>query len=820
MMQYNIAGLYIIGVPYRIDRIYKYYIPADLIGKILVGSVVNVPFGRSNRKSYAIVYSLACGNPDEDDVKMKPIFSLEQGFTMSKELIGLCDYVRTHCFCSFGDVARCIIPSAFFSKIKETYRALPYFPEREKISAKALAIYDAVACANQMSVEKLVRMYGEEVISILPRLVKLKYLEKTVASSVKNIKSVKYVHLLCDADSAYELIESKKLRGIKQVALVKYLIEHKSAPLNDLSEQLFISAATIKSLEERKIIETETREVSRDPYKITKSPNDIILTDKQQQAYAEIEKLINGDAPSAALLYGITGSGKTMVIKKAIDSVLSKGKQVIMLVPEIALTPQAIDVFCSYYGDKVVLLHSSLSDGERFDAWRKIIAGKANICIGTRSAVFAPFDNLGMIVIDEEHEHTYKSESNPKYHARDVARYRCANTGSLMLLCSATPSLESYYKAKKGIYKLIKLTERYSGAKLPQTVISDMRIDAAEGRISALGSIMEDALRKTVANKDQAILFINRRGYNNYVSCPLCGFVQKCERCSVSMTYHSYGKKSGGGYLVCHYCGSRKELIKVCPECSNEHLSYMGFGTQKAEDELSNLFSDIPMIRMDADTASSRHSIDRMLDKFRKGDAKLLIGTQMVSKGHDFPGVTLVGVLLADNSLYLDDYRANERTFSMITQVVGRAGRGKKSGIAIIQTYNPEHPVIKFAAEQNYEDFYENEIALRKNFVFPPFCDMVHLTFSTSEESVFKSLLPEFSSRLAALLKEEYSDVPLVIFGPFEAPIYRLNNTYRMKYIFKCKDNGRTRELFSRLYSEFSKLESNKLGISIDINPN
>lgn len=819
-MQYNIAGLHIIGVPYRADCVYEYYIPHDLVDKIVRGSIVNVPFGRSNRKSYAVVYSQRSEDIDELQLKLKPIFSVDPDFTLSEELMGLCDFTKRHCFCSFGDVVKCIVPSAFFSKIQETYTALPFSDERQKVSVKALVVYDAVASAGVMSAESLIKKFGKEVTPILSGLVELGYLKKNVGASERNIKQVKYIHLLYDNDGAYELIKDKKLHGLKQIALVRYLIDHGSVTTTELSEVLSIGASTVKSLADKGIIEIESRELSRTPYKIGQASDDVELSNMQNEAYSEIESLIAEEKPNAALLYGITGSGKTMVIKKAIDKVLSIGKQVIMLVPEIALTPQAVAVFCSYYGDKVALLHSSLSDGERFDAWRKISSGEACICIGTRSAVFAPFDNLGMIVIDEEHEHTYKSESNPKYHARDIARYRCAHTNSLMLLCSATPSIDSFYKAEKGYYKLIKLTERYNNAKLPQTIISDMRIDAMQNNTSAVGSIMQDALKKTIANNDQAILFVNRRGYNNYISCPLCGFVQKCEKCSVSMTYHSYGKKSKGGYLVCHYCGNRKALPAVCPECANEHMNYMGFGTQKAEDDIATLFNDVPTIRMDADTASSRHSIDKMLEKFRKGEAKLLVGTQMVSKGHDFPGVTLVGVLLADASLYLDDYRANERTFSLITQVVGRAGRGDKAGIAIIQTYNPEHPVIKLAAAQNYEDFYKNEIAIRKNFVFPPFCDMVHFTFSSTEEAVFKNLLGDFAARLSALLKGDYKDVSLVVFGPFEAPVYRVNNTYRMKYIFKCRNSGRTRELLSLLYTEFSSFESNKLGISIDVNPN
>ncbi len=814
----NVAKVSVIGVPYHIDKLYDYLVTPDIADNIQRGSIVSLPFGKSNKKHYAVVHSLRF---EENDLPpyLKPIFSLDPEAFLSEHFMKLCEFMKERCLCSFGDAVKCILPTAVFSKLSESYRALPYTSSREKVSMKAIMIYDDVALAGEMSASALIKKYGIEVSDILVSLTELGYLEKCVSVGKKNIKKAEIVHLMIDNDRAVEMIENKELRGLKQVTLIEHLMRHGSTALSDLKAVFGISKPTVTALAAKGIVELEEKEVNRLslPSRSTQSP--LVLSELQQRAYEEIEQLIDSEKPSGALLFGVTGSGKTSVIKKAIDKVLDNGKQVIMLVPEIALTPQAVDVFCSYYGERVALIHSGLSEGERYDAYRRIASGEASICIGTRSAVFAPFDDLGLIVIDEEHEHTYKSDQSPKYHARDIARFRCASSGALMLLASATPSVESFYKAEKGIYKLVSLTERYSDAKLPQTVIYDMRADAIEGSLSPLGTLMKDALQKTLDHNEQSIIFVNRRGHNNYVSCPLCGHVEKCEKCSVSMTYHSYRKNSQNGYLICHYCGQRKELPKICPECANKKLSFMGFGTQLAEEEISTAFPDAAVMRMDADTTSGKHSFDRMLENFRKKKSDILIGTQMVSKGHDFPNVTLVGILLADSMLYLDDYRANERTFSLITQVIGRAGRAEKEGVAIIQTYNPEHPVIKLAASQDYLQFYKNEIAIRESFLFPPFCDIVLITFSSSEEAIFKAVLPKFYKLVTELCKSEFSDVPLVSFGPFEAPVYRVNNMYRMRYVFKCKDNKRTRALFSRVFTEFAKNESNKLTLSLDINP-
>jgi primosomal protein N' (replication factor Y) len=453
------------------------------------------------------------------------------------------------------------------------------------------------------------------------------------------------------------------------------------------------------------------------------------------------------------------------------------------------------------------------------DAYHRILSGDATVVVGTRSAVFAPVKELGMIVMDEEHEHTYKSDMNPKYHARDVARYRCAYHKATLLMCSATPSLESYKRAKEGRYTLLTLKNRHAGAELPEVRVADMRGEAGGGNLSPLGAELTEALQKNVAEGNQAILFLNRRGYNHVVSCRSCGEAVTCPSCSVSLTYHTKRGTYDEGYMVCHLCGRRQPLPKVCPSCGSEHLARMGYGTQRVEQELGELLPSAGVLRMDTDTTGTRFSYDELLGAFRRHEADVLLGTQMVTKGHDFPDVTLVGVLMADSSLYLDDYRAGERTFSMLTQVIGRAGRAKKKGVAVIQTCNPDHDVLKLACKQDYETFYEREIKLRRLLVFPPYCDIALLTLSHRDEHELMLASKALSDELTRRVASDFSDVKLIAFGPFEAPIYRADGQYRMRMVIKCALSKRTRALFADLLSAFQKQGNGTPLLSVDFNP-
>ena len=489
------------------------------------------------------------------------------------------------------------------------------------------------------------------------------------------------------------------------------------------------------------------------------------------------------------------------------------------MLPEISLTPQSVALFCARYGDTVAVIHSGLSAGERQDAYARISAGQARLVIGTRSAVFAPVPNLGLIIMDEEQEHTYKSDQDPKYHARDVARWRCAHNKALLLLASATPSLESYAKAQAGTYTLLSLSERYNKTNLPEVTVADMREGAAKGLTSPLGTLLTDALNQTVESGKQAVLFLNRRGYHRFISCASCGTAITCPHCSVAMTYHVKNGTYSEGELVCHWCGTRMQVPQKCPSCDSLHLRHTGFGTQRVQQELEMLLPDARVMRLDADTTSAKFSMDKLLGDFRDGKADVMIGTQMVTKGHNFPDVTLVGVLLADASLYVDDYRAAERTFAMLTQVIGRAGRGDVQGRAIIQTNNPDSDVITLACAQDYHTFYEREIKLRRLLTFPPYCDIVLMTLTASDEKELMIHAVRLREELERLGSGDFCDVPMMIFGPFEAPVYRVEEKYRMRLVIKCRLNKRSRELFSKILIRFGKDGAKKPVLGIDFNP-
>ena len=653
--------------------------------------------------------------------------------------------------------------------------------------------------------------FGEAVRCLIP---------SAALQDTPNVKLRKTCVLTLSDTEVTELLAARGRAGIRsegQRLIIEYLRHIGTADIELVRAIPGITYSHIYALRDRGIIRILESESLRNPYaEYARNRNlePIVLSDAQQVAYNTIEADLMADAPRAALLFGVTGSGKTKVIMKAIDRTLADGKTVIMLVPEIALTPQTVNIFCTRYGERVAVIHSSLSQGERFDAWRRIKRGEVDLVIGTRSAVFAPLQNIGMIVIDEEHEHTYKSESDPKYHARDIAAFRAGQNNALMLLASATPSLESFYKAQNGSYTLVPLRERYGGVKLPDAVIVDMREELRLGNTSPISDRLLKSLNSVYENDKQAILFLNRRGYSTQINCKECGEVLSCPRCSVSLTYHN---NSGGGKLLCHMCGFEERVPHVCPSCSADKLSFLGYGTQKLEAELNKYIPDMSVLRMDADTTGTKMSYDRMLDDFRQGRADILLGTQMVAKGHDFPRVTLVGVALADTSLHISDFRAAEKTFSLLTQVIGRAGRATDGGIAVIQTFSPKNEVIRLACLQDYEKFYEGEIALRRELSYPPFCDIVHLTLTSEDEGELLRESKRLSDSIIEMMKGDFGKLPFILFGPFEAPVYKINEKYRMKMVIKCRLNKQSRLLFHRLLCEFST--ARKVTLAVDMNP-
>lgn len=718
----------------------------------VVGALVKVPFGKANKLRIGVIVKL------KDTVSaetIKPVHSsLDGRLRLTEQMCGLCLFLKDYTLCTFGEAVKCILPpGALSDKLNESFK-----------------------------------------------------------------KSVSLASSREEAAMLLTLTGRAGIRSEGQRTVLRYLLDIESADWDLVRRLPGVTPAHISALKERGAILVNESENIRNPYAAYAKERDtapIVLSRAQTEAYNTVEAIYLEDRARCALLHGVTGSGKTKIILKAIDKCIADGKTVIMMVPEISLTPQTVSIFCRRYGERVAVIHSSLSAGERMDAWRRIKRGDVDLVIGTRSAVFAPLTNIGMIVIDEEHEHTYKSESDPKYHARDVASYICGKEKALLLLASATPSLESYYKAKRGNYTLIPLRERYGGVKLPDAVIVDMREELRLGNTSPLSERLVKSLESVYAGGEQAILFLNRRGYNSQVSCKGCGDVVTCPRCSVSLTYHA---GQNGGKMLCHLCGYTSAVPHTCESCGSDNLSFLGYGTQKVEAEIAKYLSDMTLMRMDADTTSGKLAYDRMLEDFRAMKADILLGTQMVAKGHDFPKVTLVGVILADTSLFVSDFRASEKTFSLLTQVIGRAGRSEKNGVAVIQTFAPKNEIIRLACLQDYEKFYEGEIEIRRELTYPPFCDLVTLTVTGEDEVAVMTESKKASDMLLSKIKESDGDNPFIVFGPFEASVYRVNEKFRMRTVVKCRLNSATRALFSSVLTDFSKA-ARTVSLSIDFNP-
>ena len=556
-------------------------------------------------------------------------------------------------------------------------------------------------------------------------------------------------------------------------------------------------------------------EVFRIPKSAVSDKRDIMLTDEQQTAYDELCTLYENDHAEVSLLYGITGSGKTSVFFKLIERAVEDDKDVIVMVPEIALTPQMIAMFRAHFGDKVAVFHSALSLGERLDEYKRVSRGIAKIAVGTRSAIFAPFQNLGLIIMDEEQEHTYKSESKPRFSAKELAKFRCSYHKALLLFSSATPSVETFYYANSGRYHKHVLTKRYGSATLPDVVIADMNEELEVGNASSFSNILLQNIEENLDNGKQSILLLNRRGYNSYVTCNSCREPLTCPNCSISLTYHNANNR-----LMCHYCGYSVPYRTECPTCHSHSLRLSGTGTQRAEVEIAEIFPHARILRMDTDTTMTRSSHEKKLTAFANGEYDILVGTQMVAKGLDFPNVTLVGVLNADHMLYLDDYRSYENTFSLLTQVVGRSGRGKDKGRAIIQTFTPENPIISLAARQDYDAFYQAEIGIRKAMLYPPFASICLVGFVGENAKLTEKAAFAFTALMTEMLKDEYTDIPLRVLGPSQAAVFKVSNKYRFKLILKCRNDNRFREMLGRMLVTFSGVrEYSGVTVYADMDP-
>lgn len=623
----------------------------------------------------------------------------------------------------------------------------------------------------------------------------------------KNTKMVR----LCENETSV-----KKLTP-KQQTVLNLLYDVGAAQLNEICEFCSVGKSVVDNLVKYGVCEYYEKEIYRNPYSNITSDfkkKEIVLSTAQQKAFDTYNSMLHSKG-GTGLLFGVTGSGKTQVYLRLIDEAVEMDKDVIVLVPEISLTPQMLSIFHKRYGKLVAVFHSGLSLGERNDEYKRALRGDAKIVIGTRSAVFAPLQNIGLIIMDEEQEHTYKSERTPRYHTREIAKFRSKYNNALFLMTSATPSVESYSAALSGKYTLCEMTERYGDSKLPKVITVDMKQEIKNGNKSPISETLREMIKENLERKKQTILLINRRGYNTFIACNSCGHVITCPNCSISLTYHSYNN-----LLMCHYCGFAKPLDNICPECGQNSIRYSGYGTQRIEDELLRLFPEARVLRMDADTTSKKFSHQKLFDSFSNGEYDILIGTQMVAKGLDFPNVTLVGVVNADNSLYDENYTAQEKSFDLITQVVGRSGRRNENGYAVIQTINPYNEVIKYASKQDYHSFYENEIALRKVLTYPPFCDIYSVSFISEDENNAALCAKAFFEFLVKLNKEEYSSEKIIVLGPSAAKISKLNNEYRYRLAVKCKNSKIVRKMLNDILNRLSKIkEYSGVSVSVDLNP-
>ena len=732
------VGVAVSNATFHFDKLYTYAVMPDQQDTVKLGSMVLVPFGRGSRARMGVV--LAC-DAEPESAKLKYLFDVAPASAcLTPELLRLVHFLKERTFCTYYEAVKAVIP------------------------------------------------YGAQY---------------KPAVAADGVTPVLQKQLTRHTENSYRLVgglPQKPKPTAKQLAAVA-LLGGGPRTLNELEDK-GISRAVLDNLCAKGVLECSKVNKSIDLYSSIPLKNEpICLTAEQQAAYDALLPKLEDDAPHSALLYGVTGSGKTLVFLKLIAHCLEQGRKALVLVPEISLTPQMILRLKSQFGRRVAVQHSALNHTERLLQWQMIQDGGADIVVGTRSAIFSPLENIGLIIIDEEQEHTYRSESAPRYSAHEMARQRAAENGALLLLASATPSTESFYAAQHGRTQLVRLTQRYGGNPLPKVQIVDMRAELASGNPREISLAMEDAIRHNLDAGKQTILLLNRRGYQTMAQCEDCREVLKCQKCSVPMVYHKSAHK-----VLCHYCGSQMEPPTVCPTCGGK-LQYRGFGTQKAEEELAKLFPDARVLRMDQDSTAAKDAHEKLLAKFADHEYDIMVGTQMVAKGLDFEDVTLVGVLGIDSLLFAQGFRAYENVFSLITQVVGRSGRAKDPGFAIIQTTDPDNPVLNLAAAQDYDAFFEQEIAYRKLGLYPPFCGLCVIGFAGAKEIE----VARAAARFSALLGQEAAkqpDLPLRVLGPTPGSIEKINDTYRYKLTVKCRNDRRFRDL---VRSTLERYEQEKL---------
>ena len=811
-----IAKIAVSAANFAIDKPYSYRIPCQL--ELKPGMRVIVPFGRSNRRTEGVVLSVE----DGDSKELKTVErSLDAEPVLSQTMLRLAAFLRERYFCTFFDAVRVMLPAGLWFQVKDTYALTQDRTWQEKnlrqTDARTILtiLNDCGGQADGTVLRKAVEDEAafEDAIRYLLRkkwiTAQQDYLRRTTD------KTEKIAALAVPAEEALAYANSRPKSAAMQRAVLELLCTVGSAAVKELCYFTGAKPATVYRLAQLGYLELTEKTLLRcRQIRPVKLDGPLELNQEQTVALEGLTEQMGQQIPGAALLYGVTGSGKTAVYIKLIQRCLEQGKQAMLLVPEIALTPQLLGLLAAYFGEQIAVLHSSLPAGERYDQWKRIRSAEAKVVVGTRSAVFAPCCDLGLIILDEEQEHSYKSENAPRYHARDVALWRGLREQALVVLGSATPSVESMYRAKTGDYRLYCLKERYNGKALPHVQIVDMREELKLGNDLSLSRYLQNAIRDTADEGRQTILFLNRRGNSRALVCVDCREAPECPRCSARLTYHS-----ANGRLMCHYCGHSQNAVQRCPSCGGP-MKRVGTGTQKVQQELEFLFSDLAVDRMDTDTVSAANPHEKILEHFQKEAVPILVGTQMVAKGLNLPNVTLVGVLDADLSLYTDSYRAAETTFNMLTQVVGRAGRGDLAGRAVVQTMVPEHQVITLAAAQDYDSFYNMEIRLRRVQKHPPFGDLAAVTFTGQEETAVLRGAIKFRDSLVSCLKlPEYTKEVCTVLGPAPCAVPKINYHFRYRLSLRCDMSKNLRQLLAYLLRQFSKDRANR-GVSafIDVN--
>ena len=804
------------AAPYSIDKPYSYLVPESLAAAAVPGVRVMVPFGRGNKESEGLILARVQEPKLPGSKALRQVLDPEP--VLDKAGIDLALWMRGRYFCTVFEAVKTILPAGLWYGLREIW-SLAMEPETARSAAVGIPgawqVLDLLEKQGGKADIRVLRdALGDGAEKPLKAMKKAEILTcETDAKRKIADKSHRMVELAVNTEDAYALTEPKRRSAPARYEVVNFLATAGQTPAAEVSYYTGASARTLKTMEKAGLIAFSEEEELRVPSLDDVEPGpEIVLNEEQQRAFEEILGRAQAAKPSVTLLRGVTGSGKTQVYLRLVQETLALGKTAMVLVPEIVLTPQMMRKFSSYFGSRVAMLHSSLKMTERYDQWKRIRRGEVDVVLGTRSALFAPLKNLGLIIMDEEQEGSYQSENVPRYDAREVAKYLCVREKTALVFGSATPTVETAWAAEQGSYQKALLRRRYNENALPEVLIADLRQEILNGNPGLISTPLRQELEKNLAAGEQSILFLNRRGSSRMLLCGECGYVPQCPRCSTAMTYHS-----ANGRLMCHYCGHSEPAADTCPECGG-WMKHVGAGTQKVEEELRELFPEAGILRMDADTTAGGH--EEILQTFERERVPILLGTQMVAKGLDFENVTLVGVLSADISLYVDNYRAAERTFSLLTQVVGRAGRGGKTGRAVIQTYTPGNDVIRCAARQDYDAFYESEIRMRRLRRYPPFADLFTVTVSGTEEGrVLRAAVSVRETLRQLCRRPELAAGEPEVLGPAPAPVVKVNNRFRYRCTLVGRNDKPTREMLAWLQKDFAKDSANR-GMNLFVDHN